>query len=145
MPDALAPTVRVALQALQYLAPLVLVWLAFFFGRTLRAGATPLIEQIARRGKPALPIALCRYTRLLTGIWCAYFIVAALAIVVVNASGALMFARFNLAVWAGTAVLFIGEHWLRPRLFPGEVFPGLLQQVRDTWSIWRPSRPDNGQ
>ncbi len=43
-------------------------------------------------------------------------------------------------VWAGSAVLFVGEHWLRPRLFPGQTFPGLVQQLRDTWSVWHPGK-----
>jgi hypothetical protein len=34
-------------------------------------------------------------------------------------------------------LLFVGERWVRPWFFPGEVFPGLVQQLRDTWSIWR--------
>jgi hypothetical protein len=43
----------------------------------------------------------------------------------------------SLAVLAGSLLLFVGERWLRPRIFPKEVFPGLLQQARDTWSVWR--------
>jgi hypothetical protein len=46
-------------------------------------------------------------------------------------------------VLLGSAILFAGEHRLRPHLFPGHVFPGLVQQVRDTWSVWRPAKtPD---
>jgi hypothetical protein len=37
-------------------------------------------------------------------------------------------------------LLFVGEHWLRPRLFPGHRFPGLVQQLRDTWSVWHPAK-----
>ena len=37
-------------------------------------------------------------------------------------------------------LMFVGERMIRPRLFPGEAFPGLVQQVRDTWSAWRPQR-----
>ena len=37
---------------MRYLPTLVLLWLAVFFGRTLRAGAMPLIERVARIGKP---------------------------------------------------------------------------------------------
>lgn len=127
-------------EGLRYLPSLVLLWLAFFFGRTLWRGRTPLIEQVARRSSPALPAALCRYTRALTAIWCAYFVLAALAAAWANASGAASYGRLNAAIWAGTAALFIGERWLRPLIFPNEVFPGLLQQLRDTWSIWHPQR-----
>lgn len=130
MPDPLASLVW---DGLRYLPSLVLLWLAFLFGRTLRAGATPLIERIARHGNPALSPALCRYTRRLTALWCAYFVVAAALTAMAN----LAYAAVSLAVWAGTVVLFVGERWVRPKLFPGEVFPGLAQQLRDTWRIWR--------
>jgi uncharacterized membrane protein len=109
-----------------------LAWLAFFFGRTLRAGYTPLIEQFARVGTPDLSPALCIYMRRLTGIWCLYFVLAAVASLwsgkSVISTGAL--------IWIGTIVLFVGEHRLRPKFFPGQKFPGLLQQGRDTWHVW---------
>ena len=133
MPDPLASLVWASLR---YLPPLVLLWLAFFFGRTLRPGATPLIERIARRSNAALPVALCRYTRRLTAIWCGYFVIAA----VLTATANVGYGPVSLAVWSGTVVLFVGERWIRPRLFPGEVFPGLVQQLRDTLSIWRTPR-----
>lgn len=115
---------------------LTLTWLAVFFGRTLLPGRASLIERIARVSEPDMPEALCRYTRRLTGIWCAYFVLAALLSLMPGPQ----FARIGLYVWAGTVVLFVGEHWLRPRLFPGHVFPGLLQQLRDTWSVWHPRK-----
>ena len=133
MPDPFASLVGAGLR---YLPPLVLLWLAVFFGRTLRGGATPLIERIARHSNPALPAALCRYSRRLTALWCAYFVVAAL----LTAATHLAYAYVGLVVWTGTVVLFVGERWVRPWLFPGEVFPGLMQQLRDTWSVWRTQR-----
>jgi uncharacterized membrane protein len=68
--DSVAP---LAAAGLRFVAPLALLWLAFFFGRTLRAGDMPLIERVARIGKPDLSAALCRYTRRLTALWCIYF------------------------------------------------------------------------
>ncbi|HSI59813.1 MAG TPA: hypothetical protein VLA16_19785 [Ideonella sp.] len=130
MPDPLASLLGAGMH---YLPPMVLLWLAFFFGRTLRPGLTPLIERVARRGDPALPAVLCRYTRGLTALWCGYFILAA----ALTASVSVAYGFASLAVWTGTVLLFVGEHWLRPWLFPGERFPGLVQQLRDTWSIWR--------
>lgn len=130
MPD---PLVSLVWAGLRYLPPLVLLWLAFFFGRSLRAGAMPLIERIARRSNPALPAPLSRYTRCLTALWCAYFVVAA----VLTATANMAYGPVSLAVWTGTVVLFVGERWIRPKFFPGEAFPGLVQQLRDTWSIWR--------
>ena len=111
---------------------IVLVWLAIFFGRTLRSGQTPLIERFARVSNPAMSPAFCCYTRRLTGIWCAYFISAAVA------SGAANYAAVSTGVliWIGTALLFVGEHRLRPLFFPGQEFPALLQQLRDTWHVW---------
>lgn len=130
MSDSIASLVWAGLG---YLPSLVLLWLAFFFGRTLRAGAMPLIERIARHSIPALPAALRRYTQRLTVLWCAYFIIAA----VLTATANLAYGPVSLAVWTGTVVLFVAERWVRPRLFPGQDFPGLAQQLRDTWRIWR--------
>ena len=134
------PTASLLWGSLHVVSPLVLLWLAFFFGRTLWRGATPLIEQIARLGNPALSQPLCRYTRRLTAVWCAYFLIAAAAMAVGDASGAGAYGRLSLAIWCGTLVLFVGERWLRPWLFPGESFPSLRQQLRDTWSLWRRQR-----
>lgn len=115
---------------------IVLGWLAWFFGRTLRSGAVPLIERIARVSDPNMTPALRRYTRTLTAIWCVYFLLAAL----LTLAAAQPPLRMGAWVWAGTAALFVGEHWLRPRFFPGRSFPGLVQQVRDTWYVWRPRK-----
>lgn len=109
-----------------------LMWLAIFFGRTLRSGQTPLIERFARVSNPAMSPEFCTYTRFLTGIWCAYFIFAAVASAATNS------APFSTGVfiWIGTILLFVGEYLLRPRFFPGQKFPGLLKQIRDTWHVW---------
>jgi uncharacterized membrane protein len=115
---------------------LMLAWLAFFFGRTLRPGEDALITRIARVSDPDLPPHLLRYTRRLTAVWCAWF-VCALCCVALARSALLP----GPLVWAGTATLFLGEHWLRPHLFPGASFPGLRQQFRDTLRICRPARP----
>ena len=115
----------------------MLGWLAFFFGRTLAPGQVPLIEQVARLSEPQMTPALCRYTRLLTALWCAYFVLAALLSVAVAVAG--LAGTTSALVWLGTAVLFAGERWLRPRFFPGHTFPGLAQQLRDTWRVWHPT------
>lgn len=124
-----------SLDAAARLVPVfVLGALALFFGRTLRAGEQPLIERIALVSDPALPPELRRYTRRLTAVWCAYFVLAALVALVARGS----WIAISGWVWAGTVLLFAGEHLLRRRLFPQHRFPGLIQQVRDTWSVWRP-------
>lgn len=111
----------------------VLVWLAIFFGRTLRTGQMPLIERIARTSDPELPPPLCRYTRRLTAFWSAYFIVSAS----LSIAARLPLGWTGAVIWLGSIVLFVGEHRLRPYLFPGQSFPGLVQQLRDTWYVWR--------
>jgi uncharacterized membrane protein len=120
--------------ALHYLPTLMLLWLAFFFGRSLRAGATPLIERIARQGKPQLSLALRRYARALTVVWSGYFILAA----ILSLTARWGFEQSSLAVTAVSTLLFCGEYWIRRRLFPRERFPGLVQQLRDTVSVCRP-------
>jgi uncharacterized membrane protein len=126
----------IAWRALSFL---MLAWLAFFFGRTLRPGQEALITRIARVGDPALPAHLVRYTRRLTAIWCAYFVLAgSLGLAAVHPTP-----WFGLLVWAGTATLFLGEHWLRPHLFPHHSFPGLRQQLKDTLHVWRPAPRDS--
>ena len=122
--------------SLRYLPSLVLLWLAVFFGRTLRAGEMPLIERVARVGKPGLSPPLCRYARTLTALWCAYFVVAAIAAALAGWG----VERASVGVAAGSVLLFVGEHWIRRLIFPGEWFPGLIQQVRDTVQVWRPRR-----
>lgn len=120
---------------LSHAAPaIVLLWLAVFFGRTLRAGKTPLIERIARVSKPDLSQALCRYTRRLTTAWCIYFLLASL----LSLSKALSFGWTSALVWTGSVLFFVGERMIRPYLYPNQVFPGLWQQVRDTCRVWRP-------
>jgi uncharacterized membrane protein len=137
LPDPLASQLW---SVLRFLPPLVLLWLAWFFGRTLRRGAVPLIEQIARRGTPDMPPALCRYTRGLTGVWCVYFLLAAALMALSKVADLPGHGRTSALVWGGTVLLFVGERGLRPLLFPGRRFPGLWQQLRDTWAIWHPPR-----
>jgi uncharacterized membrane protein len=120
--------VPIAPAPLRFVSILVLLWLALSFGRTLRRGAMPMIEPIARRDKPELSAALCRYTRVLTTAWCLYFVAAAAA-----ASLASFGAQpAGLAVATASTMFFVGEYWLRLRLFPDETFPGLLREVADT-------------
>lgn len=112
---------------------LALGWLAWFFGRTLRAGREALITRIARISDPALPPALQRYTRRLTALWCGWFVLAALASLALGAASPWA----GPAAGAGSALLFVVEHRLRPWLLPGHSFPGLRQQLQDTLRAWR--------
>lgn len=112
----------------QFLSAVMPMWMLMVFGNSLRHGRTPLIERIARVSTPTMPMALCRYTRRLTGIWCFYFLVVALTALLIEHSSVWI----SGLLWLSAVGLFIGEHWLRPKMFPGHVFPGLLQQIRDT-------------
>ncbi len=116
----------------------MLVWLAAFFGRTLRSGQVPLIERIARVSDPALEPALCRYTRRLTMVWCSYFFAAAAMSLAtaVDPQWLSLPAHPGLIVLIGSAALFVGERLVRPLVFPGRRFPGLWTQIQDTWSVW---------
>lgn len=111
---------------------LALIWLAVVFGRTLRLGQIPLVERFARVGSPVMTPEFCIYTRRLTCIWCGYFIFAAVV------SGLANYAPVSMGVfiWIGSIVLFVGEHRLRSKFFPGQNFPSLLRQIRDTWHVW---------
>ena len=131
--EALTP---LASASLRWLPTLLLLWLSVVFGRTLRAGEVPLIERVARIGKPSLSPTLCRYTRGLTVLWCAYFAVAA----VLAACAGWGVEQAGVGIAAVSALLFVGEHRLRRLIFPAEWFPGLIQQVSDTVQVWRPRR-----
>lgn len=126
----------IAAAGAHYVPPLVLLWLAVFFGRTLRFGTMPLIERIARRGKPVLSAPLRRYARRLTAVWSLYFVLAA-ALALAAHTGV---RPYGFGVAAASMLLFVSEYWIRRRIFPGESFPGLAQQVRDTMSVWLPHR-----
>ena len=135
MPEALA---TLASASLRYVPTLVLLWLTFFFGRTLTRGRVSLIERVARVANPTLTPALRRYARGLTALWCVYFAVAASLTIVAN----LGFHQASIGVASVSAALFVGEYWLRRLvLFPDQPFPGLVQQVRDTIHVWRSSTP----
>ena len=120
----------------QALSVLMLAWLAFFFGRTLRPGRTPLIEQIARVDDPQMPEPLCRYTRRLTAIWCGYFVAAAGCVLWAGISSSPFAPYAGALVWPGSVIFFVGERWLRPWFFPGRKFPGLVRQLQATRHIW---------
>ena len=67
-----------------------------------------------------------RYARRLAAIWCVYFLTAAVLTLAAHAG---VFS-FGLGVAAASTLFFVGEYWGRLRLFRGESFPGLAQQVR---------------
>jgi uncharacterized membrane protein len=63
-----------------YAPPLAaFAFMAFFFHRTLRRGAEPLITRVARTEHPDMPIEMARYTRALTRTWSLCFVLLFLA------------------------------------------------------------------
>jgi uncharacterized membrane protein len=81
----LAGLASVVLNGVPVVIHLCLAWL---FGRTLRAGRTPLIAQVIKAieapGRLALP-GVARYARRLTGFWTVFLALQALALLVVLA------------------------------------------------------------
>ena len=138
---ALAPT-PVPLQSLLLVPAVVIAFVGYAFGRTLRAGRVPLITRIvaAMDGVPPAQLApdLLRYTRQLTAAWAALLATLALANLVL----ALLVVPDGLLAGAGIAppvaigerawswwanglnygvvgAFFLIEFALRKRRFPG--------------------------
>ena len=69
-----------SMQFIVYAPPLAaFAFMAFFFHRTLRPGAEPLITRVARAEHPDLPVEMARYSRTLTRIWSLCFVFLFLA------------------------------------------------------------------
>jgi uncharacterized membrane protein len=106
---------------LVFLPPLAaFAFMALFFGRTLRAGSQPFISRIARKERPELPADTARYTRRLTGVWCACF--ATLFLVALGLAPLLPFEAWSRWVqglgYLVPGALFLGEHAYRRHRFP---------------------------
>jgi uncharacterized membrane protein len=125
---------------LVFLPPLAAFgFMAFLFGRTLRAGCEPLINRIARKEHPDLPPDMARHARWLTGVWSACFAALFLA--------ALGLAPFlSLEAWSrwvqglGCVVpgaLFFGEHAYRRHRFPHRAQGSLVVVVRNVVAVFR--------
>ena len=110
--DALLPFV--------YAPPLAgFAFMAWFFGRTLAPGVEPLISRVARREHDPLPADIARFTRLLTQLWTACFLLLLL-------TGLSLLPLLSLERWSrcmqvlGVALpllLFLGEYAYRQHRF----------------------------
>ena len=129
-----------AVRFLVFIPPLAaFAFMAFFFGRTLRAGSEPLINRIARKEHPDLPPDMARHARWLTRIWTACFVALFLA--------ALGLAPFlSLEAWSrwvhglGYVVpgaLFLGEHVYRHHRFPHRTQGSLAVLVPNVVAVIR--------
>lgn len=95
-------------------------FMAYFFGRTLRAGREPLIHRIARKDDSELPGDVARYTRRLTAIWTSCFV--ALFLVALGLAPLLPLEAWSRWVhglgYLVPIALFVGEHAYREHRFP---------------------------
>ncbi len=120
------------LAILAYLPPLAaFAFMAWFFGRTLRSGADALITRVARKEHAVLPEEIARYTRTLTQIWTACFVLLCLLALLL----ALLLPLPQWSRWVHglgyvlPAVLFIGEYIFRHRYFRDREHHGLLRLI----------------
>lgn len=103
------------------LPPLIYLLLFWVFVRTLRAGEEPLITRISKieRGG-SIPADLLGYTRGLTELWSAFFILMALSSLVLAIFAPLHIWSFfsNILSYLLTAAFFIVEYAIRKWRFP---------------------------
>jgi len=113
------------------------------FGHTLLPGREPLISQLARRiHRDDYSLEIARYTRQATWAWTLYFVVMALASLV-------LFAAAPLAVWSyfvnfisffTLGGMFVAEYAARRWRLRGIRHMGFLQSVKLYWE--KPAPPD---
>jgi len=143
---------------LQFLPPVVMIgFMAWVFGHTLRPGRTPLIESIIRAllgPEDSVNEDVLRYARRLTGVWTALLVVLATISAVLalcaNPDGLLLtfgmqpavtvplnlWSLFaNLLNYLLVAALFVGEFAYRRRRFPQQPYRGLLDFTRRVASL----------
>jgi len=152
-----AITGSAAAPRLLFLPPVLIIgFMAWVFGHTLRRGRTPLIESIIRALNPqdSLDEDITSYARRLTGVWTALLV----ALAVINTALALcaepggLLLTFGvqpavtvpLSVWSLfanvlnyllVAGLFVGEFMFRRRRFPQQPYSGLLDFTRKVASL----------
>ena len=103
------------------LPPFIYLLLFWVFARTLRAGEEPLITRISKieRGG-SIPADLLGYTRGLTELWSAFFILMALSSLFLAIFAPLHIWSFfsNILSYVLTAALFMVEYAIRKWRFP---------------------------
>lgn len=93
--------------------------LAWVFGHTLAAGATPLVVTFARMVHPDLPVDIEAYARKVTAAWTVFFLLTcAISVVLFFAAPLAVWSAFAVLLqWPSVAAFFVGEYLLRLRLF----------------------------
>jgi uncharacterized membrane protein len=106
--------------------------LAWFFGRTLTANRTPLVEQIAKAARDAVPDRLVRYSRNLTQMWTLVFIAMSVTALLLALSGKreLWSVITNFGNYAFVAAVVLGEYAYRRWRFREYSHPGFLEYLR---------------
>ena len=137
-----------AVRVLVFLPPLAaFAFMAFFFGRTLRAGREPLINRIARKEHPDLPPDMERHARWLTKVWTACFV--ALFVVALALAPWLSFESWSrwvqLLGYAVPGVLFLGEYVYRHRRFAHRAHGSLAVLVANVLLVIRESAVESGR
>lgn len=107
-------------------------FLAYFFGRTLLPGRTPLCTVMARHTHRQVSNTIARYTRQVTLAWAVFFACIATASV-------LLFFFAPIEIWSAFAnlmtaplvgLMFVGEYLVRLRVLPREERRGFLAAFR---------------
>ena len=109
--------------------------LAWVFGHTLAAGATPLVVTFARMVHPDLPAEIEAYARKVTAAWTVFFLLTcAISVVLFFAAPLAVWSAFAVLLqWPSVAAFFVGEYLLRLRLF-GQFEHASLKQGFDAYN-----------
>lgn len=117
------------------------VALGLLFGRTLRPGVEPMISRFARlaRGGTLAP-DLALYTRRLTQLWTAVFVLMFLSALVLLLLDRIRWWSLltNVLNYAALALLFAAEYAYRRWRFPHHEHPGFVAHIRGLFR-YRPS------
>jgi uncharacterized membrane protein len=120
--------------------------LAWFFGRTLEQGNEPLVTKMALKIHGSLPDYMVRYTRQLTGVWTAFFVlqvVGSLALYWVVSFEA--WSKFsNVYSLPSLIGMFVFEYAYRRLRFPNFEHVSILAGVKSFMSLSEKSsdKPD---
>ena len=137
-----------AVHVLVFVPPLAaFAFMAFFFGRTLRAGSEPLINRIARKEHPDLPQDMALHARWLTGVWTACFV--ALFLVALGLAPFLSLEAWSRSVqlvgYVVPGALFLGEYVYRHRRFAHRAHGSLAVLIPNVLAVIRESAVESEQ
>jgi len=137
-----------AVAFLVFIPPLAaFAFMAFFFGRTLRAGSEPLINRIARKEQSELPPDTARYARKLTALWSIGF--ATLFLVSLGLAPMLSLEAWSRWVqglgYAVPGALFLGEYVYRHYRFPHRPHGSLAVLIPNVLAVIREIAVESGR